>query len=41
MCLKGTMVVKLGIYKFLRENHIEIKREISIPIDCTYFINSI
>ena len=35
------MVVKLGIYKFLRDNHIEIKKESSIPIDCKYFINSI
>ena len=41
MCLEATMVAKLGIYKFLRDNHIEIKKESSIPIDCTYFINSI
>ena len=41
MCLKATMVVKPGIWKFHRDTHIEIKKEISIAIDCTYFIISI
>ena len=35
------MVVKPGIWKFHRDTHIEIKKEISIAIDCTYFIISI